>query len=315
MKTGALCVLFVGLIGCSAEAALSETELFSEVTAQGVPAEAFRDVQDFLKNNLDKEFVQDAYTCKGREETSVRPCSESDRTKATKVVTVKAHDYAVIVDYTRPSTEERFFVINMKTGEVEKMLGTHGQGSGNGAVAYKFSNVKDSRQTSLGMYLLGEVYSGNYGPTLRMYGLEKSNDQAYNRDIVMHGAWYADKSFLKKTNPNTKKPYGRLGVSWGCPAVSLGNQKRLVPLLKEGALIYHYHAELQAESRLGGPVQTEFPPAEYAPIPTPRPDPQAMRESNFPSSSRAFISEYPPMSLSSIKIMGTVIHPVFSLRA
>lgn len=260
--------------------ALSERELFEKVTAQGVPAEAFRDLQDFLRVNAGKEFVQDVYTCKGKDEASVKPCSESERSKAVRTVTLKPRDHAVIVDYTKPSTEERFYVIRLKTGAVEKMLGTHGQGSGNGAVAYKFSNVKDSRQTSLGMYLLGEVYSGSYGPTMRMYGLEKSNDQAYNRDIVMHGAWYADKSFLKKTNPKTKRPYGRLGVSWGCPAVSLGDQKRLVPLLKEGALIYHYHAELQAASRLGGPVQTEFPPAEYAPVPTPRPDngPAAVEE-------------------------------------
>ena len=92
---------------------LPESELYAKVIAQGVPAEAFKDVQEFLRTNLGKEFVQDTYSCKGKDETSVRPCGESDRIKTTKVVTLKAHSYAVIADYTKASTEERFYVINM----------------------------------------------------------------------------------------------------------------------------------------------------------------------------------------------------------
>jgi len=87
-----------------------------------------------------------------------------------------------------------------------------------------------------------------------MYGLQGSNDQAYNRDIVMHGADYASTDFPKRENYRTKKPFARLGVSWGCPAVAFSNAKKWFPRLKEGALIYHYHPELEAAAQTGREV-------------------------------------------------------------
>ena len=256
----------------SAGVSLSEQELLEKVLEQGVPEQAFWDLQNFRSKNLHQEFTQDTYVCKNKTEADVKPCPEKDRTPSNRRIKIPDHSYAIIIDYSRSSIEERLFLIHLRTGLVRKFLVTHGKGSGNGGFAYKFSNVKDSQQTSLGIYMLGEVYEGSYGATMRMYGLEKSNDQAYRRDIVMHGAWYADRSFMTDENPNTKRPYGRLGVSWGCPAVSPAHQKELVPLLREGALIYHYHPELQVEARwTGEEVRTRETPFEYILKPKPRP--------------------------------------------
>lgn len=279
MKSAKILSLSLISWGMSASAAempviiLEKDVLIQNLVADGVPEDALVRLLKFREENLWREFTQKTYTCKGKEETSIKPCVESDRSSSTQTVTVPDHPYAVIIDYSKPSTEERFFLINLREGKVQKKFRvSHGIGSGDGNVPYRFSNTKDSRQTSLGIHLVGGVYNGSYGATLRMYGLEPSNDRAYDRDIVMHGAWYADSSFIDKINSKTKKPYGRLGVSWGCPAVAPGNQRYLLPLLKDGALVMHYHPELQDRARVGWEVKTFFPPDEYIPRPTPRPD-------------------------------------------
>lgn len=245
--------LLIASLGASASE-LVTPELQTKIVEQGVPREALDRLVRFFDQNNGREFKQDIYTCDGQDPANVKPCEEKKRKKAERTVTLKGHEYGVIIDYTKPSMETRYFLINWKTGAVSKTLVTHGKNTGE-LYAYKFSNVKDSRQTSLGIYVTGETYSGSYGATLRMYGLMSSNDQAYNRDIVMHGAWYADSSFAKTTNPLTKLPYNRLGVSWGCPAISLSLAKKIFPLLKDGALVYHYHPGLEEASMSGREVR------------------------------------------------------------
>lgn len=232
----------------------SSEALDKTILNAGVPADALSKLNKFLYENKDRSFVQDTYTCTGTSENSVRPCEEGKRRRSSKTVTLTNPQYVVIVDYSAPSTKKRFYLINRKTGAVETYLVSHGIGSGQENYPYKFSNTKDSRQTSLGFYLTGEVYTGSYGNTLRMYGLQKSNDQAYNRDIVMHGAWYANETFINSINPNTKKPYGRLGLSWGCPAVAPTFAEKLIPLLKDGSVIFHYHSDLLDQAMSGREV-------------------------------------------------------------
>lgn len=210
------------------------------VLAAGVPADAYDRLVAFRNANLGRAFPQSTYTCKGREAADVRTCDDKLRTPALKLVTVKRHRYAAIVDFSIPSVENRFFLIDLDNGAVKKYRATHGKGSGADlSVPDKFGNVKDSKMTSLGIYVAGEVYKGSYGGTLRLYGLEKTNDQAYNRDIVMHPAWYASEKFITSTNPKTKQPFGRLGVSWGCPALDPRVAPLVIPLLKEGGLVLH----------------------------------------------------------------------------
>ena len=243
---------------------LTSKELFDKIISQGVPEHGLRKIFEFL-GKIGTSYTFQTYTCAGLDPADVKVCDDKKRTPSTKTLTLQAHDYAVVVDFMRKSTTKRFFLINLKTGDVTSYLTSHGKGSGETELPYKFSNTKDSKQTSLGMYMLGEIFQSSHGITLRMYGMETSNDQAYNRDIVFHGAEYAEEAFIKKTNPNTKLPYGRLGVSWGCPAVGRDNAKKLVPLIKEGVLIYHDHV-LAEEALSGHEVSMPKPTASPAPL-------------------------------------------------
>lgn len=225
----------------------------AQILEQGVPAELLERVLKFRAENVGKTYQQETYTCSDKPEGSIRPCDENKRSRSTREVTVPDHPYVVIADFRQASIQERLYIINLTDAKVTKLQVTHGKNSGD-LYAYKFSNIKDSRQTSLGIYMLGEPYNGHYGSTLRMYGLQGSNDQAYNRDIVMHGAPYASPDFQNQINYKTKKPYGRLGVSWGCPAIALKNAKKWFPILKEGALIYHAHPDLEEIAQNGREV-------------------------------------------------------------
>jgi hypothetical protein len=248
-----LAVIFVSQF---ASAQISEN-LQKKIISQGVPANALKDVSKFLYEYRNRSFQQSTYTCQGKPETYLRPCIDSKRTATQKDVTLTKPRYIAIIDFKKPSSQRRFYMIDLKTGEVTPYYTSHGIGTGRGDLATKFSNRKDSRMTSLGMYLTGDTYNGGYGMTLRMYGLEKSNDRAYDRDIVLHGAWYVSEDFMKTINPKTKEPYQRIGVSWGCPAVSTAIAKKIIPLLMQGSLIYHYHEDLMDSARTGREVSVK----------------------------------------------------------
>lgn len=249
---GAALVCFSGAAHAAPQSSISK-----KIIAQGVPADAVNRLSRFMYENRGRSFQQDTYTCDGKDPASVRPCEENKRNRSSKYVTLNNPQYVVIIDYSAPSTNRRFFFIDLRSGEVKKYYTSHGIGSGEGNYAYRFSNTKDSRQTSLGIYLTGEIYTGSYGKTLRMYGLQRSNDQAYNRDIVLHGAWYVGEDFINMINKKTGQAYGRLGLSWGCPALSLSMAEKLIPLLKGGSVIYHYHSTLVDDAQSGKQVSTK----------------------------------------------------------
>lgn len=231
------------------------TSVTKKILSQGVPAAALSQMINFLDDFRGRSFTQDTYTCDGRDPSSVKPCEEYKRRRSSKTVTLKNPTYVVVIDYGSPSSQKRFFLINLKSGDVQRFYVSHGIGSGESDLPSRFSNIKDSKQTSLGMHVTGEVYQGSYGNTLRMYGLEKSNDEAYNRDIVMHGAWYVGEDFMNSINHKTGQKYGRMGLSWGCPALSKPNAEKLIPLLKNGSLILHYHPTLMAAAFSGKEVR------------------------------------------------------------
>src|SRR3569833_2933830 len=88
----------------------------------------------------------------------------------------------------------------------------HGQGSGIDT-ANSISNTDNSHQSSLGFYLTDDVYFGKHGRSLHLDGLDEGfNTAARSREIVVHAADYVSQSFIDQN--------GRIGRSWGCPAVS-----------------------------------------------------------------------------------------------
>ena len=252
-KIFAIFFITVALLADQSHAAPSAA-IYNKILSQGVPADALNRMVNFLDESKGRTFQQDVYTCAKFEPDSVKPCEESERTNSTRTITVETPETVAIVDFSQPSTNRRFFLINLKSGDVVKYLVAHGKGSGNSNYATKFSNIKDSRQTSLGFYLAGDTYAGKYGKTLRLYGLQRSNDKAYHRDIVLHGAWYSEEDFIDSKNPKTGEKFGRLGVSWGCPALAPANAAKIIPILKNGGVLLHYYGPLMEEAMSGKEV-------------------------------------------------------------
>ena len=152
-----------------------------------------------------------------------------------------------VIDYTRPSIERRLWVFDLTTPKLlfaEHVA--HGRGSGDN-LASLFSNVDGSHQSSLGLFETAETYVGGNGYSLRMDGLEPGvNDHARERAIVMHGAWYVD--------PVLGRQQGRLGRSYGCPAVRSEVAHQMIDTLKNGQLLFAYYpdGEWLKHSRLLG---------------------------------------------------------------
>lgn len=146
------------------------------------------------------------------------------------------HNVISVIDFSQPSTNKRFYLIDLGTRQVVYQdYVAHGKNTGN-LMARKFSNTPHSNQSSLGFYKTGETYHGKHGLSLRLDGLEKGiNDKARQRAIVIHSAKYAEASFIRK--------YGRLGRSFGCPALPAQNYDEIIDLIKGGTLLFIYFPE------------------------------------------------------------------------
>lgn len=138
-----------------------------------------------------------------------------------------------IIDFSKPSTEKRLFVIDVKNQELlYHTLVAHGKNTGSNKPK-NFSNTKHSLKTSLGVYSTAEPYYGKHGYSLRLDGLEKGlNDNARNRAIVIHGADYVSVDFVNR--------HGRLGRSFGCPALPVECTSEIIDLIKGGTFLYIY---------------------------------------------------------------------------
>jgi hypothetical protein len=150
--------------------------------------------------------------------------------------TVPDVDLLTVIDYSKASTEPRLWVLDIDSGSVlfEELV-AHGRGSGDN-YATRFSNEQDSHQTSLGLFRTADVYVGSNGYSLRLDGLEGGvNDRARERAIVIHGAPYV--------NEATARALGRLGRSWGCPALPLSVARTIIDTIKGGSLVFAYYPD------------------------------------------------------------------------
>ena len=153
-----------------------------------------------------------------------------------------------VIDYSKPSSEKRLWVYDLTTRQLlYEELVAHGQGSG-ANLATMFSNENETHRTSLGLFRTDDTYIGKNGYSLRLDGLDKGfNDNARERAIVMHGAPYVSGAFVKST--------GRLGRSWGCPAVSAVVARSMIDQVKGGGLVFAYYPDakwLKTSKYLGG---------------------------------------------------------------
>lgn len=141
-----------------------------------------------------------------------------------------------VIDYSLPSTEPRLWVFDVANKRLLfRELVAHGRNSG-ANFATQFSDRPGSLKSSLGVFLTGDAYVGHNGYSLRLYGLEPGfNDNAYRRDIVIHGAAYVNASLAGSQ--------GRIGRSFGCPALRPRIAHRLIDTIRAGSLIVAYYPD------------------------------------------------------------------------
>ena len=141
-----------------------------------------------------------------------------------------------LIDYSRPSTQQRLWVFDLRTGQVRfHELVAHGKGTGENRAEH-FSDEMNSHQSSLGLFVTRDTYVGSNGYSLRLDGLEPGfNSRARERAIVMHGAAYVDEGFAVKQ--------GRLGRSWGCPALREAIARDVIDFVRDGGVIFSYYPD------------------------------------------------------------------------
>ena len=157
---------------------------------------------------------------------------------AVRAGSVESPATLTVIDYSRPSTEKRLWVFDLPTRRLlYEELVAHGQGTGDN-FATAFSNTPESRQSSLGLFVTDDTYVGKNGYSLRLDGLDRGfNDRARERAIVMHGAPYVSAAFAGAQ--------GRLGRSWGCPALREGIAREVIDRVKGGGLLFAYYPDQQ----------------------------------------------------------------------
>ena len=141
-------------------------------------------------------------------------------------------DLVGIADFSLPSRAPRFHVVDLENGEVSSYLVAHGRGSDPRHTGWleRFSNAPGSHATSAGTYRTEGIYSGAHGPSMRLQGLEVSNNNALARAIVVHGAWYV--------SPEMVRAHGVLGRSEGCFALAAASLPEVLQRLGPGRMIY-----------------------------------------------------------------------------
>ncbi len=146
------------------------------------------------------------------------------------------HDVLTVIDYSLPSTVPRLWVFDLESRALLfHELVAHGKNTG-ANMATEFSNTRGSKQSSLGLFLTAGTYHGKNGYSLKLHGLEEGvNHLALERTIVLHGAWYVSEEFADRQ--------GRLGRSWGCPAVPTDVAKKLIDTIKNGTYLFIYYPD------------------------------------------------------------------------
>ena len=138
--------------------------------------------------------------------------------------------YVSVIDFTKHSGSARLFVIDVAQHKVDAIHVAHAKNSdpNDDGLATAFGNVPNSKKSSLGSYLVAEKYYGKYGASMKLDGLEATNNMVRARAIVMHPSNYVSASRSKQ------------GRSWGCPAVPFAWITKLIDRLRDGSFLFAY---------------------------------------------------------------------------
>jgi hypothetical protein len=135
---------------------------------------------------------------------------------------IEHRDLIGIADFSQHSHAPRFSLLNLADGTATSHLVAHGRGSDPAHTGWleRFSNQPRSEATS----------AGEHGRSMRLEGLDPTNDNAASRAIVVHGAWYVSDDIIRH--------FGVLGRSEGCLAVANSSLDEVLTRLGPGRLIY-----------------------------------------------------------------------------
>lgn len=159
--------------------------------------------------------------------------------------------YLTIVDYTKPVSQNRLYVINMDTLTVENCVPTwHGKNSGNQQRTTRFSNVPESKQTSIWFFRTPMDYQPNskYIKTRWKHGwrglfltwMETSNNNAPTRWIAVHPVW----EFFYGSTKNGHK--AGESTSEGCITIrSVDHPTEIMDKIRWDSLIYSYYPDMK----------------------------------------------------------------------
>ena len=141
-------------------------------------------------------------------------------------------DRIAIVDFSAKSAEQRFHFVDLANGRSTSLRVAHGSGSDPAHTGWlkRFSNEHGSNASCEGAFATADYYQGKHGRSQRLHGLDRSNNNALERAIVIHGAWYA--------NPDMIRTHGMLGRSQGCFAFAEAELAQVFAKLGTGRMIY-----------------------------------------------------------------------------
>jgi L,D-transpeptidase catalytic domain len=145
---------------------------------------------------------------------------------------IEHRDQMGIADFSQHSRAPRFHLLNLGDGTATSHFVAHGRGSDPAHTGWleRFSNQPRSEATSAGAYRTDAIYSGEHGRSMRLDGLDPTNNNAASRAIVVHGAWYVSDDIIRH--------FGALGRSEGCLAVANSSLDEVLTRLGPGRLIY-----------------------------------------------------------------------------
>ena len=183
------------------------------------------------------EFAQDSYNQLGMKNLFFKPykLALNGYFKMLEAGQLTNTKYLTIVDMTKSANVERMFIISTETWQVvHTSLVSHGMKTGE-EFAQDFSNLESSHQSSLGFFIANEVYDGKHDKSLKLDGLEYSNDNARDRGVVVHAADYVSAEYVKSN--------GRLGRSYGCPALPHDGYDQVIDKIKDGSCFFIYYPD------------------------------------------------------------------------
>ena len=145
---------------------------------------------------------------------------------------VKRGDIMAIADYSQPSRQRRFHLVDMVSGVTTSLLVAHGRGSdpAHSGWLQQFSNADGSYASCAGAFVTGDEYVGKHGRSMRLHGLDASNSNALERAIVIHAAPYVSEAMARDM--------GKLGRSQGCFTVTEADLQQVLARMDGGRFLY-----------------------------------------------------------------------------